>query len=192
MCDTDPILENDFLTTGLDLCDPAGTSVLVTWTATDACGNVDTRSATLFVTPDTAPPLLTVPEPIEISCASLSSTDDPAGFVAAFLTSATATDACDTDPVLTHDYTGSSIDICVGEVITVNFTATDACQNATTVSSTITIIPDDTAPDLPMPLNQLGGTDFFSCEGDISFDHPIPTDDCDTVSYTHLTLPTKA
>ncbi len=184
VCDTDVSLTHNFTEESLNVCTAAGSPFTVTWTAIDACGNTATHTAILTITPDTAPPMLTVPDPIEITCAGISSTDDPAALVAAFLTTATATDICDTDPVLTHDYDGSLIDVCVGEVITVNFTATDACGNATTLASTITITPDVTAPDLPMPLNQLGGTDFFTCEGDITFNHPLPTDECDIVIYT--------
>jgi len=188
ICDTDPELSHNFTMDMLDVCDPAGTSVLVTWTATDACNNEDTRTATLQVNPDVTPPDLTVPEPLTITCQNISDIDDPAALIAAFLTSASATDFCDTDPVITHDYTGTAIDVCTAQLITVTFTATDACMNAISIASTIEIIPDVTAPEIPVGGILGGGTDFYTCEANVVISVPVPTDACGVTDYSYTVV----
>ncbi|MBK7336404.1 MAG: hypothetical protein IPJ00_09620 [Saprospirales bacterium] len=63
------------------------------------------------------------------------------------------TDNCDTDPELAHSFNGDLLDICAAAdyVITVTWTANDACGNETILSSTITVLVDDVDPDLFVP-----------------------------------------
>ncbi len=188
MCDTDPVLTNNFTIESLDVCDPAGASIEVIWTASDACGNTDTRTATLTVTPDTAPPFIMPPDTIEISCLDISNTIDPTAIIDSLLAEVVVTDACDTDPVLTSDFDSNTIDICADDdyEITITWTATDACNNSFDTTSVIVIMPDVTSPMLACPLGPINGnTDFFTCEGDIEWMHPEPTDDCNVIIYTY-------
>jgi hypothetical protein len=112
---------------------PAG-STTVTWTATDAAGNMAT--ATQLVTlGDTERPLLTVPAAIVRNAAATQ-----CGAVVTF--SPTATDNCSGVTVSCSPASGSSF--AVGST-TVNVTATDAAGNVRTGSFTVTV-RDVTAP----------------------------------------------
>lgn len=70
-----------------------------------------------------------------------------AALIDAWLASATATDACGTATV-SHDYNaGNFSDGCGATgVLTVNFSATDACQNTSTINCSKTITIFDTTP----------------------------------------------
>ena len=71
-------------------------AITVTFTATDACGNKTTTSATYLIK-DTTNPVLTVPVDVTIEC-----TDDS---TPAFTGSATATDDCSATTVSFNDVT---------------------------------------------------------------------------------------
>ncbi len=187
ICDTDPVLTHDYTTEVLDLCTAAGSPITVTWTATDACGNTDTRSATLTITPDTAPPTFDVePADLTLSCAEIN--ENVAVTIEGWLNDVQISDACDTDPVLVHDFTTQNLNVCTaaGSPITVTWTASDACGNVDTRTAVLTIIPDVTPPVLSCTgLTTSGDTPFYDCEGDISWDHPLATDDCHVAIYTY-------
>ena len=147
-CDTDPELTYDFNMSQLVICTTATYTITVTWTATDACNNNTTKTQTITVVPDTEKPSITVPAPLVLDCENISPFSDPSAAVTAWLESATASDNCDTDPELTYDFDLTTLNVCVGGTLSVTWTATDACNNSTTKTQTITVIPDTEAPDL--------------------------------------------
>ena len=118
-----------------------------TYTITDACGNSSTASQTINVD-DTTSPILTLPANQTAECS-----DDLSPI--AFGT-ATATDNCDSNPVITFsDETTEGS--CPGSfTITRTWTATDACGNAIsadqTISTSDTKAPEFDQTDLPQDL----------------------------------------
>ncbi|MCK6693064.1 MAG: HYR domain-containing protein, partial [Thermoanaerobaculia bacterium] len=148
-CDTDPELTYNFDATSLNVC--VGGTLIVTWTATDACGNTGTATSTITVVPDTEDPVVTAPAAITLDCGDINETTDPAAAVSNWLASATATDNCDTDPELSYNFDATSLDVCVGGTLIVTWTATDACGNTGTATSTITVVPDTEDPVVTAP-----------------------------------------
>ncbi|MGB7053998.1 MAG: HYR domain-containing protein [bacterium] len=130
------------LATGVsDNCDPsptvtqsptAGTLITggttVTLTATDAAANSNNCTFDVTIT-DITPPTITCPSNLTVGCGE---STDPSN-----TGTATATDNCDPDPVITYS------DVQVGNVITRTWTATDDATNSDNCDQTITI--DDTA-----------------------------------------------
>jgi len=164
---------NDVTTPGL--C--AGSySVTRTWTATDACGNISTANQTINVRDVTAPVIDPLPAASTINC--------PANIVFA---QATATDACNENPVLT--FVDVAIPgICAGSYsVTRTWTATDACGNSSTASQTINI-QDNTAP----LINDLPAVSTISCPSVPVFTQALATDACDenpSLTYSDVTTP---
>jgi GTP:adenosylcobinamide-phosphate guanylyltransferase len=108
-----------------------GTTV-VTVTATDAAGNVTTKTFNVTVV-DTTPPVLTVPADMKVEATSC------AGAVVTF--AAQATDAVST-PTVTYSKQPGSV-FALGTTV-VTATATDAAGNVTTKTFKITVV--DTTP----------------------------------------------
>ncbi|WP_412560721.1 gliding motility-associated C-terminal domain-containing protein [Winogradskyella sp. MIT101101] len=119
-----------------------------TWTATDACGNIASDTQTITVV-DTTPPTIdsSNSEDIIIECGVT-----PDGTLEAWLDNNagnTATDTCGTI-TWSNDY-GSNTDVdCANGAITVTFTATDECGNASSTTATYSIV-DTVAPVLTVP-----------------------------------------
>ncbi|WP_438695865.1 HYR-like domain-containing protein, partial [Winogradskyella ouciana] len=119
-----------------------------TWTATDACGNTASDTQTITVV-DTTPPTIdsSNSEDIIIECGVT-----PDGTLEAWLDNNagnTATDTCGTI-TWSNDY-GSNTDVdCANGAITVTFTATDDCGNASSTTATYSIV-DTVAPVLTVP-----------------------------------------
>ena len=108
LCDTDVEITNDYVIANLDLCAPSTT--LVTWTATDECGNFDIHTANLIIEGDEVVPFFTVaPTDLTLPCSDLNVT---ASTVGAWLLSAVADDLCDTDVEITNDYVIANLDLC--------------------------------------------------------------------------------
>ena len=111
--------------------------VFRTYTITDSCGNFVNASQTIFVK-DTTQPVLILPANVTAECS-----DDltPISFG-----TATATDNCDLNPVVT--FTDLTINgTCSGNyTITRTWTATDACGNVVSANQIISTI-DTTAPE---------------------------------------------
>jgi hypothetical protein len=106
---------------------------VVTFTATDLCGNSSTATATLTVLDNTAPVISNVPANVTITC--------PATPVFA---TPTVTDACGT-PTLT--FTDVTMGACPAMSMVVRtWRATDACGNTATATSKITINPSTVNP----------------------------------------------
>ncbi len=110
---------------------PLGDTV-VTFTATDAAGNVATTTATVTVV-DTTAPLFGATTPITLECT------DPAGTPGAVPTPE-ANDACDGPVAVTSDAPSLFPH---GDTV-VTFTATDAAGNVATATTTVTVA--DTTP----------------------------------------------
>ena len=111
-----------------------GTGTLVrTWTATDACGNEDSKDQTITIQDKTGP-TISCPSDATVSCS-----DDR---TPAALGSATATDNCTAEADITIDYTDdeSNADLvsCTGYIERI-WTATDECGNITSCTQTITL-----------------------------------------------------
>ena len=118
----------------------------------------------------------------------------------------TATDACGTTTV-TGSVDPFTEDQCAGYTITYRWTATDACGNTTETTQTFNVIGDsagpvfDTSPSTIADINCEDGlpvqeilTATDAC-GTTTVNPSVDTftaDNCGAVSYTHLTLPTKA
>jgi hypothetical protein len=132
----------------VDLCsaDDADRTVTRTYTFRDACGNPTTCVETFVYAQDVTGPVITPPAPLELTC---DQSVDHTAAIAAWLATATVTDVCDEDITILNDYTDYTQSC--GNVITVNFNATDDCDNsAVAVSSTITFV-DQTSPTLTCP-----------------------------------------
>ncbi len=171
-----------------DICDPDATFTFVTdslpgtcsqaytlirtWTATDACGNTATCSATIVVEDSTAP-VISCPSDVTASC-SISTDPATTGF-------ATATDVCDTSPIITY-VDELTMDFCP-MLLTRTWTATDACGNVATCVQIIEV-SDNTPPiitcaTIPSPV---------ACDSVPAFETPVVMDDCDpTVTLTFVT-----
>ena len=132
----------------------------VTFSATDAAGNVSTASASVTVTDQTAP-VLTAPADgvVPATDASGTSATDPA--VVAWAESAVAIDNVDTDLTITND---APAVLPLGATV-VTFSVTDAAGNTTTATATATIA-DKTGPvvDAPATLIVLGEDDGVSAD----------------------------
>jgi hypothetical protein len=100
----------------------------VTWRVYDAAANTDNCTFTVTVT-DNEDPVITCPS--NVPAAGCGQTDP------SYTGTATATDNCDPDPVITYS------DVQVGNVITRTWTATDDATNSDNCNQSITI--DDTA-----------------------------------------------
>ncbi len=174
-----------------DLCGATG-SALVTFTATDACGNQSSTTATVTIRDITPPAINTTGKAnLTVDC---DGTADPGGAIAAWLgnhAGATATDACSTVS-WGHNYAGLS-DLCgaTGSAL-VTFTATDACGNQSSTTATVTI-RDITSP----AINTTGKANLtVDCDGTADPGGAIAawlgnhagataTDACSTVSWGH-------
>lgn len=107
----------------------------VTLTVTDGDGATDTDSATVRIT-DTTPPDLTCPADVTIEC---DESTDPSN-----TGSATATDNCDSSPVITYSDVETPGACAAEKTITRTWEATDECGNTSTCDQIITVV--DTTP----------------------------------------------
>ena len=123
-----------------------------TWTATNGTSTATCVQTITLV--DSTPPVLTVPAAATVECGGDTST--------ASIGIATATDTCDTAPIVNHA-DSEAAGACVGtKVITRTWTATDACGNTSSAAQIITVV-DTTAPALTAPADAT-----VPCGGDTS------------------------
>jgi len=173
-----------------DGCGESG-SVNVMFTAHDGCGNSETRTATLTVE-DTTPPNWTVnPMDLTVEC---DGTLDPAGQIAAWLTSIGSGGAADDNcggavTNFTNDYAGLSDGCGATGTATVTFTAFDACGLISTRTATVTI-EDTTAPTFPtgaQPLNvECDANTVTNINAWLDANgNAIAAEACGTVTWTH-------
>ena len=98
-------------------------------------GQAPTVSDTVFVTVrDKTPPMLVLPANLEVACSDQATSDDPV--IANWLASATASDACDASPTITHD--GPTL--YPRGTTAVVFTAADAAENSIQKTGTVQVI----------------------------------------------------
>ncbi len=122
---------------------PQEYTITRTWTATDACGN-SSSCVQIITIDDSTPPVITCPADVTLACTD---STDPAD-----TGSATASDNCDGNPIVTF-LDEVSPDGCSGEGgIVRTWTATDACGNSNTCVQIISIF-DDLAPVITCPAN---------------------------------------
>ncbi|MDQ3140999.1 MAG: hypothetical protein M3Q56_02005, partial [Bacteroidota bacterium] len=123
----------------------AGTYTTIrTFTATDDCGNTSTCNQTVLVQ-DTTRPTITCPGNVTLNCPATDTTIAATG-------NATATDACDGTPTITHT-NNNTPGTCAGTYTTIRtFRATDDCGNTNTCSQTI-LVQDTTRPTITCPAN---------------------------------------
>jgi gliding motility-associated-like protein len=133
-------------------------SVTRTWTATDACGNASTATQTINVQDVTAPVITAEAQNLTVECDGSGNQNAIADWLANH-GGATATDAC-SDVTWTNDFDALSSDC--SAAVTVMFTATDACGNASATSATFTV-QDVTAPVAPTAPE----TANVTCAGDV-------------------------
>ena len=183
-CPEDPVLE---LATAFDVCSNetlavveeidtvisnCGLLTLVrTFSATDACGNLASGFQTVTVSDTTAPVFSFFPSDLAFDCADEIPSDETLGY-------ATATDEC------------SEVLITLNEVITDGdcplsylrervFTALDECGNSASATQRISV-SDITAPQIVLSAD----TVFAECGGDLVNDPPEITDDCSDFTVT--------
>ena len=158
-----------------------------TATATDHCMNSETATCTQTITvTDNTAPSITCPADVTVECDGSGNADD----LAAFLAGATATDNCDSDVSITHDYMDGDLSDDCGATgtVTVTFTATDDCNNSTSCSATFTIV-DTTAPTIgTMADNQTVECDGAGNAADLdawlaSNGGAMASDDCSSVTW---------
>ncbi|MBL0102493.1 MAG: HYR domain-containing protein [Bacteroidetes bacterium] len=142
---------------------PAGTTT-VTYTATDASGNVTTCSFNVFIA-DNQDPVITCPSNISVSTDAGS-----CGAIVSF--SVSATDNCSAS-VISTPASGSFFAI---GTTTVTSVATDPSGNTATCSFDVTVT-DNEDPAIACPANMSVNTDAGSCGAIVSFS-VTTTDNC--------------
>jgi uncharacterized repeat protein (TIGR01451 family) len=135
-----------------------------TWTATDVCGNVSSKTQVIMVEDKTAPELSTAPANTTVSCEAVPT--------AAVLT---ATDNCDLAPVVTYAEVRTNGTCANSYTLTRTWTATDVCGNSSSKTQVITV-EDKTAPILSTaPANIM-----VSCEAVPQMEILSAMDNCGT------------
>src|SRR5690606_16994868 len=123
-----------------------GVPVLVTFTATDACGNASTTQATVSVVDTTLPVLTKQAQSLTVQCGA--NTTQALNYWLANHAGAEATDSCST-VTWTNNYDAANFVAACGATgsVEVIFTGSDACGNVVTTTATFTT-EDTTAPTL--------------------------------------------
>jgi len=132
--------------------------VLITFTATDACGNTASTSASYTINDTTPPTIDTAASNVTVECDEV----DNSIALNDWLTTnggAIASDDC-SSVTWTNDFTGISNECGETGTATITFMATDACGNIATTTATFTII------DTTSPIMDLEATDLIvECDG---------------------------
>ena len=138
---SDVVWSHDF-TLPLTGCSGTG-SVVVTFTATDDCGNTATTSAT-YKREDTKSPNVTPATDLTVECDGAGNTADLNTWLAENGSLKLVGDLCDVGFFVEDDFTALSDDCGLTGSAVVTFTFADACGNTTTTSATFKI--EDTTP----------------------------------------------
>ncbi len=187
-------------------CGSSG-NAMVTFTATDDCGNTSVTSATLNVEDHIAPVINQTAQDNTVFCGSF----NPEGIIQSWIEmhgGAQASDLCGMVS-WTNDYVGLSDGCGIAGSATVIFSASDECGNGTTTSAIISLIDQnppvidiaahDTviacgSPDQDMIiqlwLDQHGGASAHDECGDIFWQNDIPVvvNTCDTTTNYIVTF----
>jgi hypothetical protein len=149
-CDPNPTVSySDTVVSGSAGC-PLGKVISRVWTATDHCGNTSAAPCTQTITVvDTGKPTVTCPGNTTVQCGA---STEPAA-----TGSATASDSCDPNPIVSYSDTVSSggAGCAQGKIISRVWTATDHCGNTAAAPCTQTITVIDTGkPTVTCPSNK--------------------------------------
>ncbi len=145
---------------------PLGLTV-VTYTATDAAGNVATATTSVIIEDTTPPDIQNVPAPVTVEQTSLAGTPVE-------LPLPTVTDICDAAPVLESDAPA----IFPLGITIVTFTATDVSGNIATATTTVTVV--DTTPPVLTNVPEPVSVEQTSRDGTpVALPLPTATDICD-------------
>jgi len=142
-----------------------------TWTATDACGNVNTATQIITVRDTQAPVFTSVPANVTVQCNSL-----PA------VGSASATDNCDASVSIAYSGQSRQDGSCADTyVLTRLWTATDNCGNTKTATQRISVIDTQKPNFTGTPANIT-----VQCDAVPAPATPTATDNCDaSVAVTY-------
>jgi len=157
---------------------PIGTTT-ITWTATDASGNISLSCDQTITVTDLEKPVITCPE-------NITQTAD-AGVCGAILivTNPTATDNCSTSFIFAgvrSDALALSAVYPVG-ITTIDWTATDASGNTSLSCNQTITITDNEKPIIVCPADILQTSDSGVCGVSVFIANPTATDNCST-SFT--------
>ncbi|WP_040279748.1 HYR-like domain-containing protein, partial [Psychroserpens damuponensis] len=125
------------------------TPISVIFTATDACGNFSTTTAT-YAIQDTTPPVVTNAINFNSECNSIDNDNDLQNWLNSN-GGATATDDC-SSVTWSNDFTALSNECSSTGSAIVTFTATDGCGNSSSTTATFSI-EDTTPPVITAPAN---------------------------------------
>ena len=164
----------------VDTCN--GYSVTYRWTAEDDCGNTTVATQSFNVLPDTAPPVIdgSLAADLIVECDGSGNTSELQVWLDANA-GATASDDCH-NVSWSHDYTALTDDLCgaAGSAL-VTFTATDECDNSSTIQRTVTI--QDTID--PAFDTQPGAIADISCSDTLPTQETLTaSDDCGNATVT--------
>ncbi|MCF6130193.1 gliding motility-associated C-terminal domain-containing protein [Flavobacterium sp. AS60] len=169
-----------------DGCGNSG-SASVTFTATDDCGNAVTSTATFTIQDTTAPTINIAATDLAVQCDGSGGTSTA---LAAWLASNGGASASDTCSNVTWTNNFGTIASDCSTAITVIFTATDDCGNASTTSATFTV-QDNIAPTIDI----VAANATVECDGNgnsealaawlASNGGASATDTCSNVTWTN-------
>jgi hypothetical protein len=145
----------------------------VTYTATDSYNNATTVSFTVVVADNIAPVISSVPANISVS-ADAGSCDAVVNYAMP-----TVTDNCTGATMVSSHPSGSIFNL---GTTTVTITATDAANNVTTASFTVTVRDNEKPKITAMPASDTVG----ACGAAYTFAMPVATDNCSGVTVTQI------
>ncbi|TBV25835.1 gliding motility-associated C-terminal domain-containing protein, partial [Meridianimaribacter sp. CL38] len=151
--------------------------VTVTFTATDACGNSSTTTASYAIQDTTAPSIDTTSANLTVECDGAGNVDD----LNDWLTNnggAIASDDCSAI-TWTNDFTKLADACGATGSATVTFTATDGCGNSSTTTAIFTIV-DTTAPTFTVPADVTIECDQDANDLTLTGDVTDEADNCDS------------
>jgi len=142
---TDNVDVNPVVTNNAPLKFPLGPTT-VTFTSTDAAGNVSTPVQVVVTVNDQMAPVITAPAPITVAAVDATGTPATNAAITAFLAAATAIDNVDANPVVTND---APLQFPLGPT-TVTFTSTDAAGNTSTPVPVVVTVADQSPPSIAL------------------------------------------
>lgn len=174
------VITNNY--TGLsNLCGATGSAV-VTFTATDECGNSIQQAATFTIADTTVPTWVNTPANLTVECDG----NGNAAQLNAWLLSFTAADNCGSAAV-TYNFAGFSVGCGETFASIVNFKATDECGNMTTKLATFTIV-DTEDPywiNAPADLTIECSGNSYTAQVNAWLNSVTAGDQCGSASVTH-------